>query len=200
MRNLLTKFIITYFLTILFPILVFAQDEGGGSEGADGVLINPALLYITGSQTNDNLLTSKTDTYINISAGYKFGGIWNVGLKYLSNTFAASSATVNTNTNISGYGINAGIILERLSFSIGYLFSSEKIQKVGGIEKHFFDGTAYVLDLAYRIQFGFFAIGPVLSYIVVDYKKTKDNTGESPLTTKYDDTMIVPYVGTWFFF
>jgi len=90
--------------------------------------------------------------------------------------------------------------MRRFSFIVSYIFSGKKENQVGGIKKTFSGGTAYIFDVGYRLQFGFFGIGPVVSFIHIDYKKTQDNTGRSDLSTKFDSTQIIPYVGLWFFY
>lgn len=155
------------------------------------------------SQSGTDAITQKTNTIALVKAGALFSDIF-VGLAHYydsgitevtNKTNNTASTSSKTKVIVSGTGIGLGYHAENgLLLGVNYLLldvqSKSNVETLKG-------KSAQIFDLAYRIDFDSFSIGPQFSLSIFNYETVERNGTTEDLTGTWKEQIFRPYLGIW---
>lgn len=167
------------------------------------------------TDSNDQPYTLKTKTNYTFSAlGFCYRIDWFcLGAKYLQGSVETRTSTSNNNSSLtstetfSGPGLTLGASVNEWVAHATFLISAQKrindktsngfSSSTTGMRYPARDGNAVVYDLGYGFRVGGVRIGPLLSFLKMDYKRRIYNGQTETLPSKEADEFIMPHFAIW---
>ena len=180
------------FIILFFSTNAFSQEKYNFHLGLS---YNDRHEKVNGSDA-----VNVTTTIYNIGAGADVNNGLYIGLKY----YQYNEAWGDNNDEdkiVSGPGISIGYF-HTSGFTIiaSYLWDPKKeYPNSAGGKVTYTGGTGTVIDVAYLIKSGNYAIGPQLTQATVNYKKIKTPSGDVRTTGSTQDVHLFPYLVVYFF-
>jgi hypothetical protein len=184
------KYALTIFL--LLSGTAFAQQKYNFHLGLS---YNDRLEKVNGSDR-----INVTTTIYNVGFGANLNNGLYVGIKYYQYNEAWGDNR-DEDKVVSGPGLSLGYFHNSGFTIIGsYLWGPEKeYPNASGGKQVYSGGTGTVIDIAYLIQNGSYAIGPMITQANISYKKIKTSAGEVDVTGSTEDTHLFPYLVVFFY-
>ena len=172
------------------------------SHAKGGILLQPAVLYSSGSRVAADSKSESSALRLNVTVGQLFPSGLLLGLKlwHVSET-SSFDGSGSEKSETEGYGILAGWSQPK-SFhgAVSWIIDPE-YTVTGSPSTTRSGGSALVVDLAWRIAISSsLEVGPQLSWSQFTWKKVKRGSETTDLDGRWSDTAILPWFAAWLVF